>query len=125
MDEYKRKPDQHSLPVRWIPSLLGVLFVVSGATKLLGAPFQVEMFGRFQLPAWWALYAIGAAELLGGALLILGRRKRLAGGLLSTIMLGAIVTHLRIGEYGLALVPLACLVLLAVSRDSGAGEPSR
>lgn len=124
MDPNKRNHSEDWRTGRRILAGIGIVFVVAGATKLLGWSFQVEMFGRFQFPAWWFLYAVGAAELLGGVLLILGRRRGFAVALLSIDMLGAIVTRLRLGELWLALLPLALLVLLVVFWDSRDGEPS-
>ena len=111
--------------VRPMSVLLGGLYLVAGVTKLMGTSFWIESFGRFQFPAWWALHAVGLAEALGGVLFLLGRKPRFTAGLLATTMLGAMITHLRVGEPLAALIPLVLLVPLAlIFRESRIWGPS-
>jgi putative oxidoreductase len=112
MGTNKRKPSEDQGGFRLLRLLLGLIFLVAGATKLLGIPFWVGSFGRFQFPVWWFFYAVGVAEIVGGVLFLLGRRLGVTAGILATVMLGAVATHFRVGEFALALVPLGLLVLL-------------
>jgi putative oxidoreductase len=77
---------------------LGVMYVAHGAWKLLtlGMPATVEFFVAQGFPGWTA-YAVVGAELVGGALLILGLGVRLVALALLPILLGALLVHLPNG----------------------------
>jgi len=73
---------------------LGVAFVAHGLLKVLvfTVPGTVQFFGSLGLPAFVA-YATIAAELAGGALLILGVYSRWVALALVPILLGAAWAH--------------------------------
>ena len=97
-----------------LPLFLSLLFLFSGATKLAGMAFQLEDFAGWGFPAWWFLYAVGGAEVVGAALLF-SSKTRVGGAIfLSVMMLGAISTHLRVGEFLLLPGPVFLLGLLGL-----------
>jgi putative oxidoreductase len=73
---------------------LGVLFIAHALLKLLvfTLPGTVQFFASLSLPAVLA-YAVFAAELIGGVLLVLGVRTRLVALALVPVMLGATWAH--------------------------------
>lgn len=73
---------------------LGVLFIAHALLKLLvfTLPGTVQFFASLGLPAV-AAYAVFAAELVGGALLVLGVRTRMVALALVPVMLGATWAH--------------------------------
>ncbi len=115
----------------------GVVFVVFGIGKFTSHASEVDSFRTYGLP--WPdafVYAIGALELLGGALLIAGLATRLAALALAGDMVGAIVVSgiLQGEAISLTLAPaqLAAMLYLlwtgpgcwALDRRLPAGEPS-
>ncbi|GAB2651211.1 DoxX family protein [Arenimonas aestuarii] len=90
--------------------LLALVFVLSGAAKLLSLPFETDAFARWGYPLVF-MYVIGALELAGAVGLLLPRLSALAGFCLSALMLGAVATHLRHGEW--VMVGVALGILLA------------
>ena len=101
----------------WVAQLVAAAILGMAATsKLTGASDAIALFTLLGVEPWGRL-TLGSAE-LGTALLLLWPRTALLGGFLgTTLMLGAIATHLfRIGiSYGgdPSLFLTACLVLAA------------
>jgi putative oxidoreductase len=97
--------------------LLALLFLASGLGKLAngetaaGLRFD-EQFEAWGLPAW-ARFPVGLAEVAGAIGLVFPRVRPYAAAGLGLLMLGAVATHLRIGEYELAILPLALGLLAA------------
>lgn len=113
---------------RIVQSLLGLMFLGSGGSKLAGANDMVDDFDRFRYPQWFRVVT-GALE-VGGALgLLLGFFRPvltpLAGVLLSATMSGALVTHAKVKDPVAKGTPpavlLALLVLLSVVRQRERG----
>ena len=96
----------------WILSvLLAALFLFTGAMKLGGTEQVASAFGKFGYPLWFS-YIVGLGE-VGGALTLLAPKvATYAAGVLILIMLGAIVSHLRVGES--PALPIIVLVLLSI-----------
>jgi len=95
----------------WVAQgLLALAFVGAGAGKLLGTPDMVALFEAIGLGQWFR-YVTGILELIGAALLIVPRTRVIGAGLLASIMLGAIITHLFVLQNS----PVAPLVLLVVA----------
>jgi uncharacterized membrane protein YphA (DoxX/SURF4 family) len=98
--------------------LLALLFLMSGLGKLSnsktagGVTFD-EQFVLWGLPAWFR-FPVGLAEVAGAIGLLVPRLRFYAATGLTLLMAGAIVTHLRIAEYGPALVPLTLAILAGV-----------
>jgi putative oxidoreductase len=95
----------------------GVVFVAFGQAKFTAHEDELASFENYGLPspeAW--TYAIGALEIAGGLLLILGLLTRIAALALAGDMVGAIVVSgIKEGEIvSLTLAPalLAVMVLL-------------
>ncbi|UHC19700.1 DoxX family protein [Methylobacterium currus] len=93
--------------------LLTAVFVTAAGMKFAALPFEVAVFARFGYPLWF-MYAVGAAQLLGAALLW-GRGTVAHGALLlAAVMVGAAFSHLRAGDpVVMALPALLLLGLLA------------
>lgn len=98
--------------VAWILSaLLALLFFAAGAFKLAGAEQVAEEFGKLGFPVWFA-YVVGLAE-IGGALLLLSPKTApYAAAFLMLVMIGAVLSTLRVGEPWI--FPLVVLILLGV-----------
>ena len=102
--------------------LSGLLFLVIGSMTIVGRKFFVEAFRAFGYPQWFRVVT-GSLEVLGGLGLIIGIwvpwLAALASAGLTLVMLGAILTHVRIREplqkVALPLVMGALAILLAVS----------
>lgn len=95
--------------------LVGLFFVVGPArTKLLGAPFAVELFDDIGA-GQWLRYAVGLLELAGGIGLLVPALSGLAALGLSVVMTGATLTEaLILDRFTGATVPLVLLLLLAL-----------
>ncbi|MEH6421985.1 DoxX family protein [Pseudomonas sp. CGJS7] len=83
-----------SSPLIWtVRIVLAAALLAAGASKLLGLPFQVQLFETLGFGQWFR-YFTGAAE-LAIALLLLLPRTGFAGGLsLLATMLCAVAVHL-------------------------------
>ena len=83
---------------RVLQTVLGMVFLGAGGSKLAALPKQVEAFEHFGLPDWFRR-AIGSLEILGAVGMHVGLvRRRLAAFAsvgISAVLLGAISTHLR------------------------------
>lgn len=101
-----------SVTLRILTTLLGLLFVFAGATKLAGTEMHVQHFAQWGYP-WWFRLVVGAFELACGAALFMPRFAFIAAGALAMDMLGAIYTEVFRGDPPKAAFPLVLLVLLA------------
>jgi putative oxidoreductase len=96
----------------------GAVFVAFGVAKFTSHASEVASFEDYGLPAPDTfVYAIGAVELVGGLLLVLGLLSRLAALVLAGDMVAAIVlSGIALGEViSLTLAPaelIVCLFLL-------------
>lgn len=95
-----------------LPSILAIIFLLSGGAKLAGLAFEVEAFSRWGFPIWF-MYLTGILEVTGGAGLLWPRFSALAAACLACLMLGAIMTHLIHSEW-VMLVIATSIMLLAV-----------
>lgn len=93
---------------------LCAVFVAAGGSKVAGLDFQIESFSRWRFPAWWFIYAVGIVEVIGAALLVFAASRPYGASLLLVLMLSAVSTHLRVGEFLSIPVPLILLVLLVL-----------
>lgn len=94
---------------------IGVLFILSGAMKLIGQADPKAMFTeQFKFPLW-LMYLTGVGEVLGGALLFVRQLRMPASFTLALIMVGATVTHIATNSLGMILITLPfMLVCLAI-----------
>ncbi len=103
---------------------VGIVFIYQGYGKLFDHPeMTIGMFTGlgFPLPMFWA-YFVGAAEVVGGLMVLLGVFARIAGSWLAIIMIVAMLTAHRSGPFTGFFMPIvllgSCLALMGV----GAGE---
>jgi len=102
--------------------LVGLLFLASGAGKIANPAGTAKLFAHFGYPGWFAT-VIGAVEILGGIGLVIPRVASVASGVLSAVMLGAIFSHLRAGEWNrmaFTITLFFVLVVIGVRRRSSA-----
>lgn len=110
----------HGLVVPGLVVLVGAVMVGAGAIKLLGSESQVEEFREFGYPQWFRL-VVGTLECLGGVGLVAGRLLGdplvfVAGGaVLAVVLLGAVGTHVRVGDPLPAVAPAALLFALTIA----------
>jgi uncharacterized membrane protein YphA (DoxX/SURF4 family) len=76
--------------------------------KLISDPEMVANFARWGYPEGFH-FVIAAGEITAVTLLLIPRTVILGAGVLASLMLGAIGTHLMHSEFGMALVPLSML----------------
>jgi putative oxidoreductase len=91
-----------SLIVSGLQGLLGLVGLLIGGVKVAGQEEQVAEFERFGYPQWFRI-ATGTIEIAAGTALVVGLlwlpALAPAGGvLLGIVMVGAVATHLRIGD---------------------------
>ena len=95
----------------WIAQgLLALAFVGAGTGKLFGTPDMVALYEAIGMGQWFR-YVTGILEVSGAALVIVPRTRVIGAGLLASIMLGAITTHLFVLHNS----PVAPLVLFVVA----------
>jgi uncharacterized membrane protein YphA (DoxX/SURF4 family) len=94
-----------------LAAILAVIFVLTGATKVIGLPMMADQFADWSYPTWF-MYVVGLMEIAGAGLLVAVRTRRLGAFLIGIIMVGAIATHVRVGE--MAMTPAPLVMLLAV-----------
>ncbi|NKC31289.1 DoxX family protein [Falsiroseomonas selenitidurans] len=93
--------------------LLVVLFTIAGAMKLTAHPFELHGFAHFGYPLWF-MYAIGAIEFAAGFALLQARLLMPAVAVLGVVLLGAVASHLRVGDPpAMALPAVVALAMLA------------
>jgi hypothetical protein len=96
----------------WVVQIgLTLMFLMSGGSKLTGAPAMVGLFDAIGIGQWFR-YFTGTLEVVGAALLVVPPASGLGAALLIPVMLGAITTHLFVVPSSPA-VPLVLLVALA------------
>ncbi|MEL6524090.1 MAG: DoxX family protein [Chloroflexota bacterium] len=110
--------------VRIFQLIIGLMFVSFGILHLFVPQWFEESMDA--LGVLWTLPIVGIAELVGG-LAVIGalfdnRLSGLASLWISTIMAGAIATHLRVGDFAGSVVPFVFLipglVLVYIHRDT-------
>ena len=75
---------------------------------------MTDAFAHFRYPDWLRVL-VGVLDIAGGLLLLLPRFTWLGSATLSVIMIGAVVSHVRVEEYFPQTLPGAVLfVLLAL-----------
>jgi putative oxidoreductase len=102
--------------------VLGLLFVLIGSMTVAGMKMFVENFRRFGYPQWFRIVT-GSLEVLGGIGLLIGIwlpwLAELASAGLTLVMLGAVLTEVRIRaplqKIVLPIVMGALAIVVAVS----------
>lgn len=111
-------------------SLLGFVFVITGADKLIEHATYADRFAHWGVPAP-AIFslAIGATEVVCGVLLAIGALTRPVALLLATIMVGAMFTAGRVdGGIHLIVPPILfalCVLYAWRTRRYGGRTPVR
>lgn len=96
--------------IQILAAVLGVVMIGSGVSKLAGESHQVAMFAQVGLPTWF-LALVGTFEVIGGVLLAVPPSTPAGSLILSTIMVGALWTHVAQGEWT-KLLPVTVLLAL-------------
>ncbi len=100
--------------VSWIIAvLLALAFLGAGAAKLTSQPMMVAQFALFGLPSWF-LYVTGAIEVVSAILLLIPRTTVVGAGLITCVMIGALIAHLTHGQAAMIGAPLGLLILAAI-----------
>ena len=95
-----------------ILAILVFLAVSSGVTKIMLMPQDVEFFTKFGFTKP-LLIVIGAVQLVGGALLLMPRARRLGAIVVAITFLISFVLLVLAGDLPVAAVTLVCTALLA------------
>jgi uncharacterized membrane protein YphA (DoxX/SURF4 family) len=93
-----------------LATVLGIVMIGGGLSKLMGESHQVAMFVLHGLPRWF-LFLVGVFEMVGGVLLLVPATTPIGSLILSTIMVGALWTHAAHAEW-IDLVPVTVLLTL-------------
>lgn len=99
-------------------SLLTLLALFSGTTKVLLMPQEVEFFGRygFTNPI---LIAFGSAQLIGGILMLLSRTRFAGAAIVASTFLASLVILLMDGNIPVSIVTaIATLLLVVIMKQS-------
>ena len=97
----------------WILSILeAALFLSVGIPKLLSVPIMVTEFGKIGLGQWFR-YLTGALEVIGAIGLLIPKYSGYAALLLCAIMVGAIITILKVLG-GPPTLPIIVLIISAI-----------
>ena len=94
----------------WVTQIaLAAMFLLAGATKLVGAPAMVNLFAAIGLGQWFR-YVTGAIEISAAVALLIPSAAPFGAILLVLTMFGAAIANLFIGQS-----PAVPLVLLLVA----------
>ena len=86
-------PNRSSRITLWIGTVvLALPLFAAGAPKLLGQGGWIALFAHWGYPAWLAPI-VGAAEVLGVALLFVPRLASAGAAVIAIVMAGAAMTH--------------------------------
>lgn len=111
-------PGKGILILIWILSILeAALFLSVGIPKILSVPIMVTEFGKIGLGQWFR-YFTGILEIIGAIGLLIPKYSGYAALLLCAIMVGAIITILKVlgGPPTLPIVVLIVSVIIAYFR---------
>jgi uncharacterized membrane protein YphA (DoxX/SURF4 family) len=98
--------------VVWVLSILCSLgFLFAGGAKLIDPVKQGEQFAELGYPDWFRVL-IAVLEIAGGLLLLLPRFAWIGSGMLAVIMVGAVVSVVRVGAPANAIPAAVFLVIL-------------
>ena len=102
-----------------LAGILGLLFLVSGGSKVAGPKVIRDGFRQYRYPEWFLMFT-GLWEVAGAALLLIGIPLHGAGlagaALVLAAMLGAVYTHaVRVPEPRRIAAPAVLLATAAVA----------
>jgi len=101
-----------SKKLKVIKFILIVAFFGAGLSKFL-MPGMEEAFRIWGYPDWFRI-VVGVGEVVATVLLLMPKWTKLVAGLLALEMIGAVVTHVRVGQFEQLPLPIALLVLSAI-----------
>lgn len=105
------QPNKSTNVALWVLQILtAAAFLGAAGAKLAGAPQMVEAFQKLGLGQWFR-YVTAILEVAGGIGLLIPRFTFYAAGLLSAVMVGAVIAHVAI----LGGSPAPAVVLLVFS----------
>ena len=93
--------------------LLGMTVLGTGVAKLAGTDFVVATFGGWE-DALWTLRAIGLAEIIAAALVLIPATRAKGATIIGIVMVGASAYHLSRGEFLAVALPVALLVVTSM-----------
>ncbi|QGQ98929.1 DoxX family protein [Paenibacillus psychroresistens] len=100
-----------------LEALLGLIFLMAGATKIFGVKMQVDSFKSLRLPQWFRVVT-GLVQYVGVAGIIIGFWEpswaAWAGIWLGFTMLCAVAAHIRVRHTFAMTFPAVILMLLAI-----------
>jgi putative oxidoreductase len=94
--------------------VIGLLFGLIGLMKLMGMKGPKKMFTQLGVPIG-LMYLIGLLEIIGAIGLQFEGYKLYASILLFIILIGAIISHLRIKDYKMGMAPIVMFIILAIN----------
>jgi putative oxidoreductase len=99
-----------------LQSLLALMFLMAGFSKLSGNKMQVEGFKKYGFPQWFRVVT-GIVEFVGAAALIVGywdKNWTAVGSLILGITsIGGIITHVRIKDSFKQTFPILLLGIIS------------
>ncbi len=93
--------------------MVASLFVWAGGNKLSGSEQSIAGFQKMGFPFWF-VYFIGFLEVIGAVMIVIPKVRAYGAGILASVMIGAIVTHIVFQGIATIGFPLA-VFLVAVA----------
>lgn len=104
-----------------LQSLMIIAFLFSGMSKIVGATMQVEVFRHVKLPQWFRVVT-GFLVVAGVAGLVAGFWNKgvlsLSALWLACIMIGAVLSHVRVKDSLKQMIPPFILTVLLLTLAS-------
>lgn len=111
----RRQTEAPSLSGIWaLTMVLALIYVMAGVPKVGAFDFIAARFEEVWGYPEWFRTLIGGLEFIGGIFLIIPATAFYAASMLGIIMLGAIYTHLALGNPLFTPIPAICFILLMV-----------
>ena len=87
-----------SKKLKIIKIILVAAFLAAGLMKFIFPEMEAEMFRVWGYPDWFRV-VVGAGEIIAALLLLVPNLTRYIAGLLALEMIGAMATHIRVGQF--------------------------
>lgn len=111
----RRQSEAPSFSGIWaLTIILALIYIMSGVPKVGAFDFIAARFEEVWGYPEWFRTLIGGLEFIGGIFLIIPATAFYAASMLGVIMLGAIYTHLALGNPLFTPIPAICLILLMI-----------
>lgn len=106
-------------------SLFGLLLINGGLDKFLhympvpeGLPKELVKDSTALMEVAWLMPLVGAAELLGGLLILIPRTRALGALVVFPVMIGVLLTHITVAPDGLIIVFVIWAILIWIIVDN-------